>query len=128
MLHPITTVNKDCTQVTHRSVQLNLDTWHQGLRTLLESADEMCEELLLLGLHKAPEFHVDNLVDNPADLRPGKYFFDDPRNELQTAQNWLFDHVQANPNLTDRFFKTHGDRKFLRMLQLRAHGRDLPAP
>lgn len=92
----------------------------------------------------ASEFHIHNLVDNSADLRHGKCFLDDPRNELQAAQNWLFERVQANPHLRDRFFQIHGDRKllresainnylladqkFLRMLQLRAHGRDLLAP
>jgi hypothetical protein len=72
VLHPITTVNEDCTLVTHRSVQLNLEVWRQGLRALLGSANEICEDMLLLGLHEAAEFHVENLTDNPADLRPGR--------------------------------------------------------
>lgn len=114
VLHPVTTVNEDCTQVTHRSVQLDLETWRQGLRSLLGSASQICEETLLLGLHEAPDFAVDNLVDNPADLRPGKCFLDDPRNELHAVQGWLFDRVQANPSLTDRFFGTDDNVKLLR--------------
>lgn len=112
--HPITTVDDNYAQITHRSVELNLATWRQGLRTLLESANAICEEMLLVGLHEAPEFHVENLVDNVADLRSGKCFLDDPRNELQTAQNWLFDRVQTDPTLTDHFFQTSGDVKLLR--------------
>lgn len=78
VLHPVTIVNEDCTQVTHRKGQLNLNTWREGLCALLESANQVCEDVLLLGLQEAPEFHVENLMDNPADLRPGKCFLDDP--------------------------------------------------
>jgi len=114
VLHPVTTVDENCTQINHRSVQLNLETWRQGLRALLTSAHQICEDTLLLNLHEAPEHHVENLMDTPGDLRPGKCFLDDPRNDLQTMQNWLFDRVQASPSLTERFFRTSGEGKLLR--------------
>ena len=114
VLHPVNTVNEDCTQVTHHSVQFDVPAWRRGLRSLLESASQICEETLLFGLHEAPEIQVDNLVDKPADLRPGKCFLDHPRNELDAVQGWLFDRLQASPELTDRFFKVQSTGKLLR--------------
>ncbi len=77
-------------------------------------ANQICEGMLLLGLHEAPEFYVDNPMDRSADLRPGKRLLDDTRDDLQVGQNWLFDHVQTRPPLMERFFRNSGEVKVLR--------------
>ena len=103
--HPVITINNDCTQISHRAITLGIEAWREGLRAMLVSASELLKNTLLLGLDEAPHYPVSMLVDNPSDLRPGKSFLDDPRNELHAVQDWLFRQLQADSQVRGRFFK-----------------------
>ena len=46
--HPITTVNDDCTQLSHRTITLSIEAWRERLRAMLVSARELLESTLLL--------------------------------------------------------------------------------
>ena len=102
--HPVTTLNEDCTIITHQDVQLRVERWQAGLRQLLVSATEGLETELLFGLHEAPSYPISLLRDNVSDSRPGRCFLDNPQNQLHAVSDWLFHQLQVNLSLRERFF------------------------
>lgn len=102
--HATTTLNEDCTIVTHQDIILHVDHWREELHQLLVSATKELDNELLLNLHETPRYSLSMLHDNVSDLRPGKCFLDDPRNRLHAVNDWLFQQLCVNFNLQDRFF------------------------
>ena len=102
--HPVTTLNEDCTIIIHQDVILHVSHWRKGLHQLLDSATEGLENELLLNLHEAPRYPLSILHDNVSDLRPGKCFLNDSRNQLHAVNDWLFQQLCVNLNLRDQFF------------------------
>ncbi|KAL8794984.1 MAG: hypothetical protein Q9182_007576, partial [Xanthomendoza sp. 2 TL-2023] len=103
---PVTTVNADCTQVTHLGIELNIEAWRGALQELLQSAETILEGSLLLDLPEVPIYDVASVVDTPNDSRPGKCFLDDPRNRLHAVDGYLFRRVKGDPVLTSRFIRS----------------------
>ena len=77
-----------------------------GLRA--ESRRLLMEELLLCSKHtdKIPQIPWEQLRDNPTDNRPGWNFLHDQRTRMPVeGEKWLFDHLQQNVALRERFVK-----------------------
>ena len=104
--HSVTTINDDCTQINHATVNLNIEIWREGLRTMLDAAREILKNTLLLGLGEAPRFPMDTLIDNPSNLQPGANFIDNPRNGLNVVKDWLFGRLQADVKIKRSFFQS----------------------
>ena len=71
--HPVTTMNDDCTQVSHATITMNIEEWRAGIHSMIDTATELLKEELLLGLD-APHYSIAMLIDSPTDLRPGQSF------------------------------------------------------
>ena len=104
--HPITSMNEDCTQITHATITLDVEKWRMSIPMMLDSAGRLLEDTLLLGLHEAPHYSVGHLVDDFSDNTPGKSFLDDPRNNLHAVKDWLWQRLQTSDSLRARFFET----------------------
>ncbi|KAL8689011.1 MAG: hypothetical protein Q9218_005217, partial [Villophora microphyllina] len=105
--HPVTTMNADCTQVTHLGIELSIGSWRQALQDLYQAAETVLQEDLLLDLPEVPVYSVASMVDTPSDNRPGKCFLDDPRNRLHAVEDFLFKQLQGDPALVSRFFRSN---------------------
>lgn len=63
----------------------------------------MLREDLIFRLYRASRFTSNGLLDNPRNLSPSFSFLNDPRNNFQQVQEWLFRQVYKDTALAARF-------------------------
>lgn len=57
--HPVTTLNVDCTRVSHMHIDLSLDCWRSALQNVVRKAGDILDSNLLLSLEDVPFFPFD---------------------------------------------------------------------
>ena len=86
MCYSVTTMNDDCTQVSHATIIINLEKWRAGIQFMVDTATKLFREELLLELN-AFYYFIATLADSSADLNFGHNFLDNFRNQLHAVRN-----------------------------------------
>lgn len=69
--HPVTTLNVDCTRVSHMQIDISLDSWRSALQNVVIQANQILDLILLLNLKEALLFPLSLLQDSPSNYFPG---------------------------------------------------------
>ena len=102
--HLVTTLNDNCTRVSHMQIDLSLDCWRSALQNVLRQAGDILDSNLLLGVEEVPLFLLTCLHDSPSNHSPGQSFLNDSRNNLGEIKDWLFARLHSSTDLQGRFF------------------------